>query len=86
MTSKSTNSFSKEELESHGIWVESMVNPSTFHPYVRIFNRNDIMWSASKEFSGDYTSQDISKFINETVYKIIYKNRRKKINKIISKV
>ena len=86
MTTKSTNKFTEEDLKSHGIWVESMINSSTFHPYVRIFNRNDIMWSASKEFSGQYTSQDIYNFINETVYKIIYKNRKEKLNKIISKI
>jgi len=85
MTSKVTNSFSKEELESHGITLVYLVNPSTFCPCVKIFNNKDIMWSSMKEFNLTDTFDEVDKFIDETAYKIIYKNRIKKINKIINR-
>lgn len=77
-----TYRYTKEELESHGLSVVYLVNPSTFCPFVKIMDNNDIMWSASMGFNRTDDEQEIYDYIDKKVYDIIYKNRKEKIKKM----
>lgn len=77
-----TGKYTKEELDSHGISLIYLVNPSTFCPFVKIFNNNDVIWSAMKEFNRTDDVDVVNDFIDKTADEIIYKNRSVKIKKI----
>jgi len=82
---KITRKYSKEFLNSHGIWIEYMVNPSTFNPHVIFFSKHDIFWKKEKEFNKETTYEKIDDYIDEVVDKLIILNRNKKIKKILNK-
>jgi len=82
---KITKKYSKEQLTSYGIWIEYMVSPYTFNPYLIFFSKHDIEWKLEKEFDKMGDSQEIEDYIDEVVDKLIILNRNKKIIKIINK-
>ena len=82
---KVTKKYSKEFLESHGIWITYMLNPSTFNPFIKFFSKHDLEWSVEKEFNKEIDSDVIDDYIDSVVEEIVYKNRSNKIKKIIKR-
>jgi len=82
--SKVTKKYSKEFLDSHGIWITYIISPVTFNPFIRFFSKHDLEWTEGKEFDKMYDNDEVDKYIDSVVEKIIYKNRRNKIKKIIN--
>ena len=77
-----TKKYTKEELSKKGIWLEYLVNLSTFNPYLIIFTKQKE--EVTKEFAKGTTHEEIDEFIDLWVDKILIKKRNEKINKIIS--
>lgn len=81
---RATKKYSKEFLDSHGIWIEYIVNPSTFKPHFIFFSKHNINWKLEKEF--DVTNDKKTEYyINEIVDELITLNRNMKIKKILNR-
>jgi hypothetical protein len=82
---KVTKKYSKEFLDSHGIWITYIISPITFNPFIKFFSKHDLEWTEGKEFDKSIDIEKVDNYIDSVVEKIIYKNRSKKIKKIISR-
>jgi len=80
---KISKKYSKVELSKKGIWIERLVNPETFNPYLIIYTKQNE--EVTKEFEKDTTYIEIEEFIDVWIDKIIIKRRNEKITKILNK-
>lgn len=81
MMNSITRKYTKEDLEAKGIWINYLINPSTFAPCITIFSVDDK--ESFKEFEKETTREEIDKFIDEWVDEILMKKRNRKITKIL---